>query len=93
MQDKKFDNVEAVNELLKRADFGEDFVPTCPTLIDNYQTIFTTIEPEMKVMCSFCRIYSSLIFIIYNKSSIIIIRCLNINSYKLHYVFTINSKF
>ncbi|XP_050538887.1 putative ribosome-binding factor A, mitochondrial [Daktulosphaira vitifoliae] len=47
-RDKTFDNVEAVNELLKKADFGEDFVPTCPTLMDNYQTIFTNFEPEIK---------------------------------------------
>ncbi|XP_050432297.1 uncharacterized protein LOC126840525 [Adelges cooleyi] len=49
VKDKTFDNIKAVDNLLKKADFGEDFVPTCPTLLNKYETIYTVIEPELKV--------------------------------------------
>jgi len=42
--------VAAVDRLLNKADFGEDFVPTCNTLLNNHPTIFTNIDPEIKVI-------------------------------------------
>lgn len=48
IKDKTYANVAAVDRLLNKADFGEDFVPTCNTLLNNHPTIFTNIDPEIK---------------------------------------------
>ncbi|KAE9532705.1 hypothetical protein AGLY_009786 [Aphis glycines] len=48
IKDKTYANVAAVDRLLNKADFGEDFVPTCSTLLNNHPTIFTNIDPEIK---------------------------------------------
>jgi len=48
VKDKTYANIAAVDRLLNKADFGEDFVPTCRTLLNNHPTIFTKIDPEIK---------------------------------------------
>lgn len=50
MSDKTYANISAVDRLLNTADFGEDFIPTCPTLLKNHPTIFTNIDPEIRVI-------------------------------------------
>lgn len=50
MSDKTYANISAVERLLNKADFGEDFVPTHSTLLKNHPTIFTTIDPEISVI-------------------------------------------
>lgn len=47
--DKTYSNIAAVDRLLNEADFGKDFVPTCPTLLNNHPTVFTKIDPKIKV--------------------------------------------
>lgn len=48
--DKTYVNIAAVDRLLNKADFGEDFIPTCPTLLKDHPTIFTSIDPKIKVI-------------------------------------------
>lgn len=48
--DKTYANIAAVDRLLNKADFDEDFIPTCPTLLNNHPTIFTNIDPAIKVI-------------------------------------------
>lgn len=52
--DKTYGNITAVDRLLSKADFGEDFIPTCPTLLNNHPTIFTNIDPEIRVLIRLC---------------------------------------
>ncbi|KAL4119126.1 hypothetical protein QTP88_011978 [Uroleucon formosanum] len=48
IKDKTYANIAAVDRLLSKADFGEDFVPTCSVLLNHHPTIYTNIDPEMK---------------------------------------------
>lgn len=48
IKDKTYANIAAVDRLLNKADFGEDFIPTCSTLLKNHPTMFTTLDPEIK---------------------------------------------
>jgi len=50
ISDKTYANIAAVDRLLSKADFGEDFVPTYDVLLNNHPTIYTNIDPEIKVI-------------------------------------------
>ncbi|XP_025196425.1 putative ribosome-binding factor A, mitochondrial isoform X1 [Melanaphis sacchari] len=48
IKDRTYANVAAVDRLLNKADFGEDFIPTCNTLLIDHPTIYKNIDPEIK---------------------------------------------
>ncbi|XP_060879871.1 putative ribosome-binding factor A, mitochondrial [Metopolophium dirhodum] len=48
IKDKTYANIAAVDRLLSKADFGEDFVPTYNVLLNYHPTIYTNIDPEIK---------------------------------------------
>lgn len=50
VSDKSYANIAAVDRLLNKADFDEDFIPTYSTLLNNHPTVFTKLDPEIKVI-------------------------------------------
>lgn len=50
ISDKTYSNIAAVDRLLNKADYGDDFTPTCLTLLKNHSIVFTSIDPEIKVI-------------------------------------------
>lgn len=49
-KDRTYANIAAVDRLLNQADFGDDFIPHCPTLLYNHPVVFTNIDPQIKVI-------------------------------------------
>lgn len=48
--DKTYANIAAVDRLLNKADFGDDFIPSCSTLLYNHPVVFTSIDPQIRVI-------------------------------------------